>query len=150
MRRSIIIMALCLLTSWTWAQEFQKTSSGIKTAISGKQTDIEIQWFGPNTLRVLKTPQGKSVKKESLSVIAHPQNSGIKITTPGNGCIVMTSQTLTVTLNPQTGIITYAKPNGDTLLIEQENVKAFTPINDAGRSTYSVYQGFTTSKEEGL
>lgn len=107
MRRSIIIMALCLLTSWTWAQEFQKTSSGIKTAISGKQTDIEIQWFGPNTLRVLKTPQGKSVKKESLSVIAHPKNSGIKITTPGNGCIVMTSQTLTVTLNPQTGIITY-------------------------------------------
>ena len=150
MRRSIIIMALCLLTSWTWAQEFQKTSSGIKTAISGKQTDIEIQWFGPNTLRVLKTPQGKSVKKESLSVIAHPQNSGIKITTPGNGCIVMTSQTLTVTLNPQTGIITYAKPNGDALLIEQENVKAFTPVNDAGRSTYSVYQGFTTSKEEGL
>lgn len=150
MRRSIIIMALCLLTSWTWAQEFQKTSSGIKTAISGKQTDIEIQWFGPNTLRVLKTPQGKSVKKESLSVIAHPKNSGIKITTLGNGCIVMTSQTLTVTLNPQTGIITYAKPNGDTLLIEQENVKAFTPINDAGRSTYSVYQGFTTSKEEGL
>ena len=150
MRRSIIIMALCLLTSWTWAQEFQKTSSGIKTAISGKQTDIEIQWFGPNTLRVLKTPQGKSVKKERLSVIAQPRNSGIKITTPGNGCIVMTSQTLTVTLNPQTGIITYAKPNGDTLLIEQENVKAFTPINDAGRSTYSVYQGFTTSKEEGL
>lgn len=150
MRRSIIIMALCLLTSWTWAQEFQKTSSGIKTAISGKQTDIEIQWFGPNTLRVLKTPQGKSVKKESLSVIAHPKNSGIKITTPGNGCIVMTSQTLTVTLNPQTGIITYAKPNGDTLLIEQENVKAFTPINDAGRSTYNIYQGFTTSKEEGL
>ena len=150
MRRSIIIMALCLLTSWTWAQEFQKTTSGIKTTISGKQTDIEIQWFGPNTLRVLKTPQGKSVKKESLSVIAQAQNSGIKITTPGNGCIVMKSQTLTVILNPQTGIITYAKPNGDALLIEQENVKAFTPVNDAGRSTYSVYQGFTTSKEEGL
>ena len=150
MRRSIIIMALCLLTSWTWAQEFQKTTSGIKTTISGKQTDIEIQWFGPNTLRVLNPPQGKSVKKESLSVIAQPQNSGIKITTPGNGCIVMKSQTLTVILNPQTGIITYAKPNGDALLIEQENVKAFTPVNDAGRSTYSVYQGFTTSKEEGL
>ena len=35
----------------------------------------------------------------------------------------MKSQTLTVILNPQTGIITYAKPNGDALLIEQENVK---------------------------
>ena len=49
----------------------------------------------------------------------------------------MKSQTLTVILNPQTGIITYAKPNGDALLIEQENVKAFTPVNDAGRSKAS-------------
>lgn len=73
MRRSIIIMALCLLTSWTWAQEFQKTSSGIKTAISGKQTDIEIQWFGPNTLRVLKTPQGKSVKKKVFPLLPTPK-----------------------------------------------------------------------------
>ena len=33
------------------------------------------------------------------------ENSGIKITTPGNGCIVMKSQTLTVILNPQTVFI---------------------------------------------
>lgn len=81
MRRSIIIMALCLLTSWTWAQEFQKTSSGIKTAISGKQTDIEIQWFGPNTLRVLKHPKAKALK-ESLSVIAHPKTPVLKLLLP--------------------------------------------------------------------
>ena len=150
MKRSITIMALCLFVSWTWAQEFQKTLSGIKTTISGKQTDVEIQWFGPNSLRVLKTPQGKNVEKKSLSVIAQPINSGIKVTTSGNDHIVMKSLSLTVTLNIQTGIITYSKPNGDTLLSEQENNKAFTPFNDAGRPTYTVYQGFTTDKEEGL
>ncbi|WP_308756215.1 TIM-barrel domain-containing protein [uncultured Bacteroides sp.] len=150
MKRSIAIMALCLLASWTWAQEYQKTASGIKTTIPGKQTDVEIQWFGPRTLRVLKTPQGKSVDKKSLSVIARPGNPGIKITTPGNGCIVMKSQSLTVTLNTQTGIISYTGANGGTLLSEQENSKAFTPVSDAGRATYAVYQGFTTDKEEGL
>ncbi len=150
MKRSIAIMALCLLASWTWAQDFQKTSSGIKTTISGKQTDVEIQWFGPNTLRVLKTPRGKSVEKESLSVIARPENPGVKITTPGDGRIVMKSPSLAVTLDTGTGIITYAKPDGSTLLSEQENSKAFTPVDDAGRPTYAVYQGFTTDKEEGL
>lgn len=150
MKRSIAIMALCLLASWTWAQEYQKTASGIKTTIPDKQTDIEIQWFGPRTLRVLKTPQGKSVDKKSLSVIARPGNPDIKIITPGNGRIVMKSQSLTVTLNTQTGIITYTGANGGTLLSEQENNKAFTPVSDAGRATYAVYQGFTTDKEEGL
>ena len=70
-----------LLTSWTWAQEFQKTSSGIKTAISGKQTDIEIQWFGPNTLRVLKTPQGKALKKKSFRYCP-PQTPVLKLLLP--------------------------------------------------------------------
>lgn len=36
------------------------------------------------------------------------------------------------------------------LLKELENVKAFIPVNDAGRATYSVYQSFKTDKEEGL
>lgn len=150
MKRSFTIIALCLLTSWTWAQDYQKTASGIKTSIADKQTDIEIQWFTPNTLRVLKTPQGKVMEKKSLSVIAPPKESNIKVTTPGNGLIVMKSSSLAVTLNTKTGILTYTKPDGSTLLKEQENLKAFTAVNDAGRPTYAVYQGFTTDKEEGL
>ena len=48
------------------------------------------------------------------------------------------------------GVLSYAKTDGSLLLKEQENNKAFTPFNDAGKSTYSVYQGFTVDKEEGL
>ena len=29
-------------------------------------------------------------------------------------------------------------------------MKAFIPVNDAGRATYSVYQSFKTDKDEGL
>ena len=150
MKRSITIIALCLLTSWVCAQDYQRTASGIKASVADKQTDIEIQWFTPNTLRILKTPQGKVPEKKSLSVIAQPKASNIKVTTPGNGLIVMKSTSLAVTLDTRTGIITYTKPDGTTLLKEQENFKAFTAVSDAGRPTYTVYQGFTTDKEEGL
>ena len=150
MKRSITIIALCLLTSWVCAQDYQRTTSGIKASVADKQTDIEIQWFTPNTLRILKTPQGKVPEKKSLSVIAQSKASNIKVTTPGNGLIVMKSTSLAVTLDTRTGIITYTKPDGTTLLKEQENFKAFTAVSDAGRPTYTVYQGFTTDKEEGL
>lgn len=150
MKRSITIMVLCLLTSWACAQDFLKTASGIKTSVADKQTDIEIQWFTPNALRVLKTPQGKSIEKKSLSVIAQPQESNIKVTTPGDGLIVMKSPSLAVTLDTKTGALSYAKPDGNILLQEQENLKAFTAVSDAGHPTYAVYQGFTTDKEEGL
>lgn len=150
MRKSIIIAILCLFTSWMWAQNYQRTLSGIKTLIADKQIDIEIQWFTPNTLRIVKSLHGKNVKKESLSVIAQPQESNIKVTVAKDNLIVMKSESLIVILNTKTGVITYSKPDGSILLCEQENNKAFTAFNDAGRETYSVYQGFIVDKEEGL
>lgn len=143
-------MALCLCTALAWSQTYQQTESGIKTSIPSKQMDVEVQWFNPNSLRVLKTPQGKTVDKKSLSVIALPEKSDVKVSTSGNGQIVMKSPVLVVTLDTKTGVLSYAKADGSLLLKEQENNQAFTPFNDAGKATYSVYQGFTVDKEEGL
>ena len=150
MKRNIATIAFCLCAAWSWAQTYQQTENGIKTSIPGKQVDVEVQWFNPNSLRVLKTPQGKTVEKKSLSVIALPEKSDVKVSTSGNGEIVMKSPVLVVTLDTKTGVLSYAKADGSLLLKEQENNKAFTPFNDAGKSTYSVYQGFTVDKEEGL
>ena len=150
MKKNIVIVACCLFSAWTWAQDYQQTATGIKATIAGKKTDVEVQWYTPNTLRVFKTPQGKTVEKKSLSVVATPQNPGIKVSGEGDGQVVMKSRTLTVTLDTRTGVISYAKADGSLLLKEQENNKAFTPFNDAGRATYTVYQGFDVDKNEGL
>lgn len=150
MKKIIVIVACCLFSAWTWAQDYQQTATGIKATIAGKKTDVEVQWYTPNTLRVFKTPQGKTVEKKSLSVVATPQNPGIKVSGEGDGQVVMKSRTLTVTLDTRTGVISYAKADGSLLLKEQENNKAFTPFNDAGRATYTVYQGFDVDKNEGL
>lgn len=150
MRKSLLILALCSLPIFVWSQKYQKTENGIKTSINNKKIDVEVQWFTPNSLRILKTPLGKTVEKKSLSVIAKPNKSGVKIATSDNSRIVMKSPVLTVTLNTENGIITYAKTDGTVLLKENENSKPFTPMKDADRDTYTVYQGFITDKEEGL
>lgn len=62
----------------------------------------------------------------------------------------MKSRLLTVKLDTKTGVLVYETRNGMPLLKELENVKAFIPVNDAGRATYSVYQSFKTDKDEGL
>lgn len=150
MRKSLLILALCSLPIFVWSQKYQETENGIKTSINDKKIDVEVQWFTPNSLRILKTPLGKTVEKKSLSVIAKPNKSGVKIATSDNSRIVMKSPVLTVTLNTENGIITYAKTDGTVLLKENENSKPFTPMKDADRDTYTVYQGFITDKEEGL
>ena len=150
MRKSLLILALCSLPIFVWSQKYQKTENGIKTSINDKNIDVEVQWFTPNSLRILKTPLGKTVEKKSLSVIAKPNKSEVRIATSDNNRIVMKSPVLTVTLNTENGIITYAKTDGSILLKENENSKPFTPMKDADRDTYTVYQGFITDKEEGL
>lgn len=150
MRKSLLILALCSLPIFVWSQKYQETENGIKTSINDKKIDVEVQWFTPNSLRILKTPLGKTVEKKSLSVIAKPNKSGVKITTSDNNRIVMKSPVLTVTLNTENGIMTYAKTDGTILLKENENSKPFTPMKDADRDAYTVYQGFITDKEEGL
>lgn len=150
MRKSLLILALCSLPIFVWSQKYQETENGIKTSINDKKIDVEVQWFTPNSLRILKTPLGKTVEKKSLSVITKPNKSGVKITTSDNNRIVMKSPVLTVTLNTENGIMTYAKTDGTILLKENENSKPFTPMKDADRDAYTVYQGFITDKEEGL
>lgn len=150
MKKTLVFVACCLCSAFVWAQDFQRTATGIKATVADKKTDVEVQWYTPNSLRILKTPQGKTVEKKSLSVIALPKDPGIKVTTADNESVIMKSKNLTVTLNIRTGVVSYAKSDGSLLLKEQENNKAFTPFDDAGRSTYTVYQGFTVSPEEGL
>ncbi len=133
-----------------WSQEYQRTETGIKASIFGKKIDVEVQWFNANSLRVLKMPHGQSVDKKSLSVIARPEKTALKVSTSEDGNIVMKSRLLTVKLDTKTGVLIYETRNGMPLLKELENVKAFIPVNDAGRATYSVYQSFKTDKDEGL
>ena len=59
-------ICLCFSTNILFAQNYQKTSSGIKTTVNA--VDIEVQFFAPAVARVIKSPEGVAYEKQSLSV----------------------------------------------------------------------------------
>ena len=67
---------LCLL-SVIYAQEFTKTEFGMK--LNSNSVAIEVQFYSPTIVRILKSPQGNTFSKESLSVIKKPETVQLNI-----------------------------------------------------------------------
>jgi alpha-D-xyloside xylohydrolase len=140
---------LLLLTAFSIsnsnAQSIQKTDLGIKATINS--TAIEIQYYNPSTVRILKSPDGRTFTKESLSVIKQPQKTAFNVKQQGDLVNVRTA-TLNVALNLKTGDINYSTVNGELLLKEKQNGVQFTPFNDAGNNTLTVQQSFVLDNDE--
>lgn len=142
------ILSLCFIFSFFCeAQQYQRTSSGIKTIIGDKQ--IELQSYGPNIIRVTKWPAGKAFAPKSLSVIKAAENSGFDITGKGDE-VRLSNRTLKVTLNLSSGRIVFNSSKGGLLLQEKPDGASFTPFNDAGNATNSVTQSFLLDSSEAI
>ena len=78
------------------AQSYQKTDLGIKAIINS--TAIEIQYYSPSTVRVLKSPDGRPFTKESLPVIKKPQKTAFNVKQQGD-IVNLKTTALNVALN---------------------------------------------------
>lgn len=139
-------MCLCFGIGTLSAQNYQKTSSGIRTTVNA--VDIEVQFFAPAVVRVIKSPEGVAYAKQSLSVIAKPEEVHFKTAIKDNR-IVLNSSDLSICVDTRTGVVSYLSKGGKTLLTEKNGVQ-FTPFDDAGVKTYHVYQPFALDKEEAI
>ncbi|AEV98767.1 xylosidase [Niastella koreensis] len=127
------------------AQSFQKTDLGIKATINS--TAIEIQYYNPSTVRVLKSPDGRPFTKESLSVIKTPQKTTFQVKQQGDWVNLKTTA-LNIALNLKTGAIIYSTVHDEYLLKEKQEGVQFTPFNDAGNNTFTVQQSFELDNDE--
>jgi alpha-D-xyloside xylohydrolase len=131
----------------SYAQSFQKTDMGVKVQVS--TGEIEIQFYTPAIVRVLKKPDLKMLHKESLSVIKSPQKTVFNMVQKKDE-LLLRSKDLLVTLNTADGQIKFSTIAGKTLLNEKSSGTVFSPFNDAGSSTYSVAQSFVLDKDEAI
>jgi len=129
------------------AQTYYETDLGIKSIINS--IEIEIQFYNPSTVRILKSPEGKTFTKKSLSVIETPQKTDFNIKQAGDE-LLLKSENVQVDLNLKNGKIFFSTPVGKPLLNEKEKGVVFTDFNDAGVKTYSVYQSFVLDKDEAI
>ena len=139
-------LCLCFSTNILFAQNYQKTSYGIRTTVNA--VDIEVQFFAPAVTRVIKSPEGVAYEKQSLSVIAKPEKVNFKIDIQDNN-IVLNSGELSVSVDTGTGVVSYFSKDGKALLAEKSGMQ-FIDFNDAGTKTYQIYQPFVLDKEEAI
>lgn len=148
MKNTFILLILLFVTNaGIEAQSFQKTDLGIKSVINS--IGIEIQFYNPSMVRILKWPEGKTFKKESLSVIKAPGKTTFSVKQSGDE-LLLKSEKLQIVLNLKTGKVSYSTLKGEVLLGEKEKGVSFTEFNDAGVKTFSVFQTFLLDKDEAI
>ncbi len=127
------------------AQTYEKTDLGIKAKINS--IDVEIQFYGSSIVRVVKSPEGKSFKKESLSVVKTPEITAYTIKQTGDE-LRLKSKNIEVALNLKSGKVTFKDAKGQMLLAEKEASTTFTDFDDAGEKTYRVNQSYVLDQDE--
>lgn len=142
-----VCILLLSLTKPIDAQNYQKTGMGIKTNVCAM--DIEIQFYSPKVVRVVKSPEGTSFEKSSFSVIKSPEKVDYNIREEGN-TIILSSDEVSTTLDLRTGKITYHDLNGEKLLTEKDYGAQFTPITYDSFNSFLVRQAFMLDKDEAI
>ena len=134
-----------LLVGHAMGQTYSKTDHGIKTTVNG--TAVEVQFYSPAIVRVLKWPANTSPKKESLSVIKKPEAVSFNVSQSGS-IIAVSSSAVKAELDVRNGKVSFYASNSP-MLSEKEDF-LFTPMKDGGENAYIVKQAFALEKEEAI
>ncbi|RKD13299.1 xylosidase [Pelobium manganitolerans] len=129
------------------AQNYTNVPNGLQ--LSTKDMLVKIQFYGPEVVRIVKYPLGKTFNKESLSVIQTPVKTSFSTAQNGNQLTLKTKQ-LTVAVSLTSGKVSFSAPNNTQLLAEKEQGASFTPFDDAGNKTFTVRQTFVLDKDEAI
>ena len=142
---AVALCALMLFSTPGSAQSYKNTEKGVSAQV--KSMDIEIQFYGPSIVRVVKSPEGKNVKKESLSVVKTPEKVTFKTRQRGDE-LLLKNKRVEVALNLQSGKVTFKNTKGQLLLTEKEAGANFTDFDDAGVKAHSVKQSYLLDPDE--
>jgi alpha-D-xyloside xylohydrolase len=142
-----ILLIFFFLVPTVWAQKFEKTELGIRTII--RTVNVELQFYSPSVVRVLKSPAGTTFEKNSLSVIKKPETVPFSIAESGN-ILTLSTTNLKAQLNAQTGKVEFFSPDGKQLLTEKDFGVQFTSTKDANKDSYTVRQAFLLDEDEAI
>jgi len=148
MRSSIYLLLLFHLISLTGiAQSYEKTNLGVKASVNS--TVVEIQFYSPEIVRIIKYPAGKNFEKKSLSVVKTAENISFTVSKQ-DANVSLKSKSIDVILNLNDGSVSFKKFDGKPLLNEKKSCALFTDFNDTGNKTYTVTQSFVLDKKESI
>src|SRR5512142_1743416 len=110
-----LVLFICVAAVSGNGQPFQKIENGIKSEINS--VGVEIQFFSPSIVRVLKWPAGEKFTKNSFSVVKSPEKSDLTLRQTGD-VLTIKSKSLMVILNLNNGKVSFSNTSGKPLLTE--------------------------------
>lgn len=148
LKRKLHYMLLLALFSFSIsAQNYQRTATGLKTKL--QSMDVEVQFYSPNIVRILKAPEDTPYKKESLSVNKKKEETKFTIQEQGN-IVSLKTDKIVVSLDLVTGKVTYLDLNGKTLFTEKDYGTQFIPTMDVKKKSFIVRQEFKLETDEAI
>lgn len=145
--RAYLTGLLFLAAGTSQAQSYQKTTLGIR--ITTDSLDVDVQFYSPEIVRIVKSPKAHGFTKESLSVIKTPQKTVFNVKQRGR-LVDLKTEKLQVSVDVQSGDVDYSSLSGVSLLKEKKEGAQFTPFDDAGNKTWNVFQSFVLDKDESI
>ncbi len=143
----LVGLGLLLTPAATHAQQYQPTATGLR--VSTDSLTVEVQFYSPEIVRVLKQPKSMDAAKKSLVVVQAPAPGKLKYSAK-NGQVTISSPTTQVVVNEKTGQVSFRTAKGQPLLSEQALGSRFTPKKDLGTATYRVRQLFQLAPGEAV
>lgn len=148
MNKKLITICLLIFTTMAaYSQKYEAMPGGIKARLGS--CNVEIRFYSPWIVRVLKYPIDSTVKKKSLSVIFQPQNVPVKVIKQTD-MVIIKSNELSVALNMKTNAVQFTDPNGKNLLTELPDGFKLTPIKDVNLHRYRAFQSFKLDTGEAI
>jgi len=147
MKKIISCILLAFFCGLSFAKTCEQTPQGSKLTV--QSTDIEVRFYSPEIVRVIKSPVGNPFLKESFSVIKSPENVKFEASEKGNVLQLETSA-LSVFVDLSSGAISFKDKKGQVILSEKESSAKFTPVKDGNENTYRVEQAFLLDSREAI
>jgi len=148
MKRYSLLAFFVLTLFCVSAQTMEKTPSGIRLKLA--PMDIELRFYGPNIVRVLKTPTDKISKRVSPVIVKETQVPALKTTeTAANYTIKTESMRIDVSTN--SGCVQFFDENGKPLLSEIDETTGLIFNNYfEGDTSFLVQQSFKFDDNEAI
>ncbi len=144
MRKTLYLIAAWLVGC---ASIKAQSAKSIFTKEIGEQK-VTVEFYAPTIVRVTKVPSDVDPsQKKSYNVILEPQSMDQLKRVDGNGSCVMTSENFSVSVNEQTGEITFSDNKGQRLLTDRRTTLT-RRTDDANKGKYKVSELFALDKDE--
>ncbi|MBP3420153.1 MAG: DUF5110 domain-containing protein [Marinifilaceae bacterium] len=144
---TILAALLFCLTTLNAAPKSESEKCTAKHTLNGVTT--EITFYTPSIVRVLKYPEGNKKVKVTYSIIKSPEKVKVK-SSELDDAYCYTSENIVVTVDKKTGVISFTRPCGTSLIKEKCGSTIFEPKSDIGEATYRVAQTFILDKDEDI